>query len=183
MPPNKSEFTAMLVGHYDPPTLDYVRAVEALRADGYGTVYSCPVSSGNKEHDAHVRAMTSILSMESSVGNIVLCSVGLDKGLSASDMRLWLEKKYPNSRFRVAFLASDPQPDGVPIVIGNISKNLHDPIYIPRHLSCQEGIVERIAAGRDESRGFTALVWNYIRRHGLYVPKEEKKDASTAEVH
>jgi hypothetical protein len=184
MPPSRSkkDLTAMLVGHYDPPSLDYVRAIEGLRADGYSTVFLCPVSSGHKDHDKHVMAMAGILSVQASAP-VVLCSVGLDKGLDGAAIRLWLEKRHPEMEFKIAFLSSDPQGEGTPIVIGNISKSsTHEPIYIPRHLSCQVDVVKKIGAGGDESRSFPPLIWNYIRKHDLYMSKEAK-DASPTEIH
>lgn len=177
-PPERPHTTVLLVGHYDPPTLDYSRAIEAIRAAGYQYVWLCPISSGNAEKDRRVSAMTEILGIElgRDKKDWAVCLTGIQKNFDGVGVRQWYERRFPGRKFLVAYLSSDPQSEGVPVVIGNVSKSTEwEPIYVPKHLSCQVDVGKRIAGGGDEHRSFTPLVWNYIKRHGLYAANATKE--------
>jgi hypothetical protein len=168
----------LLIGDYDPPTLDYNRAAETLSSmRDIGQTWLCPVSSGDDVQNATIANMLTILSadMSSSGKTMSACTVALNKGAtSPKDVLTLCRCMFPYLKFKAALIGSQaflqlPEEDffvfrfasedrasstGTPIVLGKFAR--------------AGSTKASIAAGRDESHKFCPAVWSYIKSKGIY---------------
>ena len=172
--PKDGDCIVLLVGDYDPPTLDYFRAIEALcKSKGIEGVWVCPVGSEDKQRV--VSLATSFYADASSTisRRLTCCTVGLDKGFSPEDLCKWCQSKYPTLKFKVALL-KDVSFAGEDGGVVKVSKFLRI-----------GDVRDRIAEGSDESRSFTAGTWSLIqaRRYYRSTPAEAgRREESPSDV-
>lgn len=165
---------AVLVGRFDPPTMEHVRAIDALSSySGVGHVWICPLSGKN---DAHVRNMSSMLCSDFAANgkHVSYCTAALDKSISDPKLALaWIRERFAYLNFRMASTNPDYGIDtektfyiafgpGAVTPAGSIG------IVLENYLPVPADIEARIRAGQDESRAIVAPIWRYIQKHRLY---------------
>lgn len=170
------DMVALLVGGFDPPTIDHARAVEALLAlPDIKHVWVAPRARGAKGTGSdHVRAMATMFCadmMTSTRAQVTCCTAGLDKGIESPAALLTLCRvKFPYLRFTLAAVAPDQEGDIV-VSLRNQPSGKNRVIRLDDFLPATDGIHARIADGRDESRNICAPVWRYIQTHRLWRGK------------
>lgn len=173
------DIVALLVGSFDPPTMDYQRAVEALKArPEIKHVWLCPISGAA---DEHVKAMGQMLAihMSSSASRCSYCTISLDMKMDAVKTMEWVRARFPYFNFRFASLAPDFHPDTqqsfqVHLGSAGLVPEGATPVVADKFVAAPGDMKIRIGASLDESRHFAIPVWNYIKKNGLYAG--EKKD-------
>lgn len=167
--PTDNDVVALLVGSYDPATLDYLRAAEALLArPDVQHVWITPIGSSS---DA--KAMASSLSIEISTVTrrpAAFCSVGLDKKIVEPEVLAgWCRSKYPTLKFDLASI-DVPTKSGFWIKFASqqaTDGELRRVVALDKHLPAGD-VVTRIRGGSDESRWFTPAIWGIIQNRRLY---------------
>lgn len=154
----------LLVGDYDPPTMDYVRAIQSLLSGkGVEGVWACPIRPPDKQRSSAL-TMAFCSDMAPAVkGKLTCCTVGLDKWLDADGLLSWCQSKYPTLKFKVASMDGS---SGMPVVFaGEDSRG--DVVKVTKFLRVGQ-IDGRIAVGSDESRSCPAGVWSLIQSRRYY---------------
>ena len=155
--PRDGDSVVLLVGDYDPPTMDYSRAIEALcKSKGVEGVWACPVGSEDKQRAISL-ATAFCADMSSTISRgLTCCTAGLDRSLTPEGLHEWCSKRYPTLKFKVASLkeVSFAGEEGGVIKVAKFLRvgNVRD----------------RIASGSDESRSFTAGTWSLIQARKYY---------------
>ena len=170
--PADGDMIALLVGDYDPPTMDACRAAEALLAkSGIDGVWLCPLSGSNS---IHARNMASLLCTHFSASGrqVSLCSVALDKNMEPAMLSKWCRQRFPALRFRLASVQPMEVQDSertLFMVFGS-GKAPHgaDGVSLGKFAAVPSDIKERIARGEDRARDFVLAVWAYIQKNRLY---------------
>ena len=187
----------LLVGRYDPPTLDHSRAAEVLSTTrGISQVWLCPLQfdvpqdcwPGIAEHQQHVRNMCTILAMDmSSAGKpVAACTVALDNKVQPCMNRVGAvletcRKKFPYYKFRPALVVSatgiadyyeEQEEDALIFKFAGDDPSVKRGIpVVLRYAPTPAETLNRIMAGMDESRHFCKPVWDYIQSHNLCCAK------------
>lgn len=164
---------ALFVSNFDPPTMDHVRAAEALAAySGISRVWICPASADN---DSHARNMSSILCSDLTANgkSVSLCTVGLDKKLNAAEALAWVRSKFKYLRFQPAVVSPEavlPGEETIQVLFGP-GKAIQEGttgIVLDKFLPVVPDLKARVAAGMDESRSFPSPIWDYIQKNRIY---------------
>lgn len=167
---------ALLLGSFDPPTLDHERAVGALLSySGIESVWVCPSFGSNADH---VRNMCQAFCLGMSAGGkqVAACTVGLDKKINDRlCVAEWISSKFRTYSFRTAYVAPldvGIDVDGAMCVqIGNACSPVSSgqvAIKLDKFIPVRQDLKESIRAGNDEGRSVPLGVWAYIQNHKLY---------------
>lgn len=153
---NDGDKVVLLVGDYDPPTMDYLRAIEALQLEkGVDHVWACPVKSEDKER-ARLLTMSFCAEVASRKKPVTCCTVGLDRDLDPDGLASWCRQRYATFRFETVSVSdvkfAGEEGDGV-----KVSKFLR-----------VGDVRDRIGSGYDESRSFTPGTWSLIQARKYY---------------
>jgi hypothetical protein len=182
----------LLVGNFDPPTNDHLRAVQALSAEpSIKHVWLAPLSGLGEDtdigrekvddpaRDKRVRDMVTIFCADlvAATGiRATACMVGLDKKIQRrTELVEKCRAMFPYLKFKVATLPSALGNEDFMVALGR------GPAFFSPLLGGFRGktirvegflpvgdVVGRIKAGKDESRSIMSSVWDYIQRRRLY---------------
>lgn len=164
----------VLVGSFDPPTMDHWRAVEALLArPDVKHVWLAPLHGENNDK---VMSMTMLLATDLAAGHKqpTVCTVALDKKLTdTKELMSWIRGRYTANPFRLAAISPDAVEDSYPTIKvafgpGAGTTGSTESVVLDKFLPVPADVKARIQGGSDESRNFPAPVWEYIQRHKLY---------------
>lgn len=173
------DMVAMFVGEFDPPTMDHVRAVEALLArPEIKHVWICPIStSKDQNHVAHVRNMATIFCMDfsSSGRQLSCCTAMLERKITTFKEAIeWARSTFPAYAFRLATVAPEVAGDVESTyfvtlgVSGAVAPEGTSVLALENYVSVPKDLKTRIRSGIDESRNFVQPIWRYIMKHILY---------------
>lgn len=165
----------LLIGKMDPPTMDHLRAMDAVfGAAKFAGVWMCPLAGGESGDDA-LRAMAQMSCVEycaMSGKQVGCCTVAVDKGIEDPEEFLSKSKElFPFMKFSVAMLRPDVgsyEPDYVVCLHGQSPTKSAKVLAAKKFLPAPDDIRSRIASGADQSRSFPESVWEYIQQHRLY---------------
>jgi nicotinic acid mononucleotide adenylyltransferase len=165
----------LLIGRMDPPTLDHLRALDAIfAASRFAGVWMCPLSGGESGKDA-LRAMAQISCVEycsMSGKQVGCCSVAVDKGIEdPEELLAECKRLFPFMNFSVAMVrpdVSEYEPDYVVCLNGQSPTKGAKILTAGKFVPAPEDIREKIAGGSDQSRSFPEGVWVYIQKNRLY---------------
>lgn len=174
--PKGGEHVALLMGPFDPPTMDHVRAIEALlKQDGVNHVWICPLASSPET--GRVKDMCVALCMELMFTGkrASICTIALDKGWKDPQLLVnWFKKSRPDLGMRPAYVApSDPvieAENSIAVVVGSpLEVPLGTTVVpMPSYVPVRKDIRESIGAGHDEARNLPKSVWAYVQKNRLY---------------
>lgn len=164
----------LLVGDYDPASLDYARAAEALsERKGVDQVWLAPLA--NRARPEHVQNMCTMLALDvtaSSGRQVGCCTVALSKRYDTPDELVrWCRNAYPDVLFRVARIDGNATADDTAVIFANEEGSVadaRDVVSLREYLRQPADLRERIAAGRDASRSMPDPVWRYVQQYRLY---------------
>jgi len=170
--PESGDLIVVLVGDYDPPTMAYYRAIEALfKRPEVNHVW---VSPSRSKIASFSWEMASILALDFAVNKkqIGQCLLN-DK--SPNEIISWLRnnKRYSDKKFRLASV-DDPLADSeitycIKLGIkGDTSPEGVELITLEEYAPIPMDFKERIKAGSDESRIFIPAIWSFIQKNKLY---------------
>jgi nicotinic acid mononucleotide adenylyltransferase len=166
--PDPGDRIALLVGNYDPPTMDYYRAIEALLSfGGIKNVWLCPLKANDD-----IWAMTNSLAVDFCVNGRPLTACLL-KNKTPTDYAAWARKRYPELNFTIASVEKEEQDSEKTIFvkIGNeavTTSQQVDVLVVDKFVPMPIDLKDRIKGGSDEARCFIPAIWNYIQKHKLY---------------
>jgi hypothetical protein len=127
-------------------------------------IWLCPIDSTPESRD-----MSTILGteMSSALGRRISCCLSGKK--SVKGILGWCRKIYPMLKFKTAKIEMSEGADMEILFSGQVSSGKSNAIMLSRYVPVsRDDIVNRIRAGGDEARNFTASVWEYIQKKRLY---------------
>lgn len=168
----------LFVGKMDPPTMDHLRALDAIfNSAKFAGVWLCPLAGGESGADA-LRAMAQMSCVEycaMSGKQVGCCTVAVDKGIEDSEEFVSKARElFPFSKFSVAMLRSDVEnhePDYVVCLQVQAPTKSAKVLVVKKFLPAPSDIRAKIASGSDQSRSFPESVWEYIQKNRLYRGK------------
>jgi hypothetical protein len=160
---------ALLVGDYDPPHMDYFRAIDALFASG-SSVWMCPLFT-TRQAAGRARVLATILSvdfMSATRKQPSCCLIGLDKEMRAAGAVLeWCRTYYPLLSFKLASFGNDGNV-AIRFAMRTATPPGSEVLFLDKFVPVHAGLRAAIGAGQDESRNFTPGVWSCIQKRKLY---------------
>lgn len=163
----------LLVGSMDPPTMDVLRALDAIDASGrFDGTWLCPLPGG--VNDESKRALVQVACAEWSAASgkqVGCCTMALDKGLrSAVELADECRRSFPHASFDVVMFLDEAEgedPDQVVCFRGQTPRGRAKAIKLSKFNS--EGDTKKaIVSGTDVSRSFSPGVWEMIQKRRLY---------------
>ena len=160
----------LLVGDYDPPHVEYSRAMDALFGrPGISSVWACPLWSPGT-NIGRVRDMGAMFCAEYASGTKrmpTLFTVALDLRLAAvGDVLKWCNVHYPSLGFTTASLS--PAIPGCDVIIAFAGSPASKGTMLLGKFLPVGDVKGRIRQGSDESRSFMGNVWAYVQENRLY---------------
>lgn len=154
----------LFCGHYNPAHIGYLRAVEELISRDMGYIWLCPIGSTPESMD-----MSTILGteMSSAFGKRIGCCLSGKK--SIKEILGWCKKTYPMLKFKTAKIEMEEDADLEILFSGQVPSIQSKAIMLSKYIPVlSDDIIKRIQEGKDETRNFTASVWEYIQKKRMY---------------
>jgi hypothetical protein len=174
--PQDGDHIALLMSPFNPPTMDHVRAVEALlKWNNIKHVWICPLAS-----DADIKSVKEMccefcIELTLMGKRTSICTAALDKlWREPAPLVEWFKKHCPRLGLHPAYVAPNDPPieaeNAIAVMIGTPEAAPLGTTIVPLsvYLPVRDDIRESIGTGHDESRNLTRGVWAYIQKNRLY---------------
>lgn len=159
------EKIAVFLSEFDPPTLDHIKAIEALANYGF-SVWVCPKTEG------HGSNMANIICSEMSFSGKPVIFCNLKEKIQIDKITNWVKKRRKNSEVFLSCLEKEMVPFADLVIKfgygSEKSKSNIKVVPISQKSIVPKDIKDRIKNKQDMSKYVSRSVWDYIIKNGLF---------------